>query len=242
VRTVGGRPASPLAAEGGSFALLPVRDSSRREERAYLLRGEDGACLLFSGLERLDDEPRVERCPPIGPLDLAGAAAALATPSGTTTGYLVMDEADGRLVALEPAADRGDRLVAFRTEVVLASIFPPPAAGSTPPRPRFALAPIRGGDGRTEALLAVDAATGRLAWIGNLEARSRLAASLLAPQLFPLLGGAARGKSLAALPRSAAAGRTAGIWILGSPRLGALLVSDPATPADLAVQRVELRQ
>jgi len=144
-------------------------------------------------------------------------------------------------VVLEPVAERDDRLASFRTGVVLAEVFPRPAERTPRGAPRFALAAVRGGEGGTTAVLAVDAWSGRLALLRSLEVRSRLAASLLPQDFRPLLGAAAEGRGLAAVPRVSGLGRTVGVWLLAGPRLGAALVTDPDSPADLDLARVELR-
>jgi hypothetical protein len=164
------------------------------------------------------------------------------TGSGTTTHFLVTEGAEGRIVVLEPAADREDRLLASPAAVALGTVFPAPPESPTRATPRFALAGIRPGDRGTEAVVAVDAWTGRMAILRNLESKARLAASLLPQDLSPLLGSAVRGRSLAAVPRVSTTGRTAGLWLIAGPRAAALFVSDPASPADLSVERVELRE
>lgn len=239
VRTVTGRPAEPLAGTDGQYALLLRREATRRTESAYLIRASNGGCLLFSSVERFEVDPPVRRCESLPSFQMASNVVPLEIQSGTTTGYVVVDQ-DGSVVFIFFSAERDDRLIVTRSTAQLGSLFP--AAEGQPPARRFALAPVRDGDGATTAILVADSASLRLALLTGLERPSALKAALLPPDLAPLLGRGARNRPLEAVPRVSANGATTGVWLLGEERSQVLWVSDPGSRESLRVRLAEQRE
>lgn len=240
VRTVTGRPAEPLAGPEGQYAMLLRRESARRSEQAYLIRATNGGCLLFDAVDRFEADPSVRRCETLPSFQLASNVVPLEIGSGTVTGHVLVDGKDGSVVFIYFSAERDDRLIMTRSTAQLGSLFP--AAEGTAPARRFALAPIRDGDGATTAVLVVDSASLRMALLTNLDRPSAVAASLVGPDLAPLLARSARNRPIEAVPRVAANGSTSGVWILGEERSQMLWVSDPASPESLRVLQVEERE
>lgn len=237
VRTLTGRPAEPLASPDGRYLFLTRRESVRRGQSGFLVHATDGGCLYFEGLERSDGEPSVRRCEPVPGFEPGSNAAPLETSSGTVNGYFVVDARDGSLLHLGFSAERADRLVVTRSTTTLTTLF---SEAPTAPSPRFALASIRTGEDGTVAILAVDAATGRMAVITGLDRIASPRAALAAADLAQILPRTALGRPLEALPRESALDETLGVLVITEGRTLAW-VTDPAAPDRLRAQPVEER-
>lgn len=240
VRTVAGRPGEPLVGTDGQYALLMRREASRRAEQAYLIHASNGGCLIFSGVERFEEDPSVRRCEALPAFQLASNAVPLETESGTVTGYVLVDGKDGSVLFIYFSAERDDRLIVARSTTQLGSLFP--AVEGTPLARRFALASLRDGDGATAGVLVVDSASLRMALLTGIERPSTAKVTLLPPDLAPLLARTARHRPLEAVARASANGATSGVWVLGDERSQILWVSDPLNRESLRVQSVEQRQ
>jgi len=239
LRTLSGRPGESIAAEHGNFALLMRRVAgSRRDNSAYLINARTGACLRLSGLEELEQDPRVSSCPAIDPLDLSHEAVLLEDGGGVTTGYLLSSGPEGRIHRVSFATSGADGLAVSPTDLTLAGIFP--QAEGEPPARRFALSPLRTEQSGTVAVLVADAHTGRLALIRNLGPGETPSAALLAAQLGVASGGSGPRGTWVAVPMVSGIGTTTGVWLLDSEANRVLLISDPLDPQDIRVQAVEL--
>ena len=237
MRTLTGRPVEALASGDGRYLFLTRRESVRRGQSGFLVHGTDGGCLYFEGLERTEDDPTVRRCESVAAFEPASNAAPLETSSGTINGYFVVDARDGSLLHIGFSAERNDRLVVTRSTTSLATVFPDAPAA---PSPRFALASIRSSDDGTVAVLVVDAATGRMAVVTNLDRLTAPRVTLAAADLAQVLPRTALGKPLEALPRDSALDATLGVLIISAGR--DLVWITAATAADtLRAQPVEER-
>ncbi|HRC85069.1 MAG TPA: hypothetical protein PK413_05630, partial [Thermoanaerobaculia bacterium] len=159
--TVSGRPASALAGEGGSFALLVNRDSNGRTHSAFLLNGTSGQCLLFEKLGDNEPEPTARTCGQVPRLRLGSGEAPLQLADGSTLGHLLVDGTDGSVYLLRLPAERGGTPSVRRSEVNLATLF---GTERTDVASRsFLLVPVTSSSGSTVMVLAIDAMTGGVA-------------------------------------------------------------------------------
>lgn len=238
VRTIAGRPLQALVGLDGQYLALPRQDSARRSDQIYVVHTSTGDCVLLDGVEKPEQEPQTQPCDTLPSFRLASNAVTLRTSSGTTTGYLVVDAADSSVLLIGYGADGLSRLVMSRSDLRLAEVFPA-TEGQLSGR-RFSLAPVADGDGATGAVLVLDRLTGRLAMVRNLAAGSRLAATLVGPELTGWLTARSDLLTLDALAREGQ-GRTTGVWLLGERARRVLWVSDLDRAGGPTITTAELR-
>ncbi len=239
LRTVTGRVAEPLAATDGQFLWLRRWDPARRWEVGYLLHAATGGCMVFAGIDRLEQELAPARCEGVPSFRLGSNAVAIEGDSGLVVSYGVIDASDGALMVIGFGSEGDRRLVVSRTPLQLNSLFPAPETPA--PSRRYALAGVRTSGGGTVALLAADTVGGRLALLTGLDQPSAARGALLTEGMTAFSRRDQRSRPLEAVPLLSATRQTLGIWMLGEERSDTIWVSNLTSSAPVSVQRVEER-
>jgi len=236
--TLIGRPFESLAATDGRFALLMRHDGNGRTEGAYLYHASSGRAAFLNGIVKLDPDVTATAVP--GFPKLAGHPAIVELQvSERTTGYLIIDSADGSLRFLD-LSDSG-RLSARDGTV---SMFPTFAAETTTPTAaRFVAAPVRNSNETTTHALFVDVTTGSLAVLEGLEdTATRPSFTLLTANVYRAIGASAGSgpRAVAAVAGRSADGKTAGVWLVDSVSRAIVFAQSLETPGSATVRRVAL--
>lgn len=239
LRTITGRVAEPLASADGQYVWLRRWDPARRWEVGYLIHASEGGCLVFAGIDRLEQELVAGRCEGVPTFRLGSNAVPIESDGGLVSGYAVIDATDGALLLLSFASDGDRKLLATRSPLALNTLFPQPE-GAAPAR-RYALASVRTSGGGTVAVLAADTATGRLALLSGLERPSTARGALLAEGMTAFSRREQRSRPLEALPLVSPTRQTQGVWLVGEERSDLVWVSNLTSSSPVTVQRVEER-
>ncbi len=236
--TLIGRPFAALAASDGRFALLMRHDGNGRAEGAYLYHSSSGRAAFLSGIVKLDSD--VTAAAVSGFPKLTGHPAIVELQvSEQTTGYLIVDSADGSLRFLD-LNDSGR----LRARDSAASLFPTFSAETpTPTAARFIAAPVRNSNETTTHVLFVDVATGNLAVLRGLEdTATRPSFTLLTANVYRAIGSSAGSgqRAVAAVAGRNADGETAGVWLVDSLTRAIVFAQNLETPGSATVRRVAL--
>ncbi|MCG8458013.1 MAG: hypothetical protein MI919_17185, partial [Holophagales bacterium] len=231
--TLLGRPFGPLAAADGNFALLPRRSGSGRTEGAYLYHATTGRGLYLGGLQELEIDPPVSATVPLPSLGGKVTAVSL-TSSEETTGFLLIDHADGKVGILELTGGRPEQLEYRETQTRITPSF---ASESLNPSPRrYSAIPIQDGEDSTLGVLVVDVGSGQMGYLTDLSSGEPQIA-VFPQKIYEFLP-----TGVAETPRSfelvahRESRRTRGFWLLDSLTAAILYVSSPTNPAELTIR------
>lgn len=242
IRTTLGRPFVSIANDDRNFALLVRRAGNGRSTEAILYHATTGSALTLPDLTEFPAQPTMT--PVRGLPTLGGPVSALSVdgPGGRTIGYLILDEESGEIhyAAVDPDGRvTGEQL---RTDGLYA-VFPTQAEHAA--APRFLTAPVTDEDGAVRHVLVVDAGTGQVAWLANVDGadnspRLRSLTLNLKRYLDTRQPNAVR--SLTLLPRRAGDGATRGVWLLDARSRRMLLIDGLDSPSELRVSPVEIER
>jgi len=239
ISTALGRPFEGLATQDGNYALLMRRDASGRTDGAYLYHATTGRGRYYGGLRKLETAPP-EVTVPLP--QLAGRVAAAPILSREeTAGYLVLDGGNGDLYLLDLANDPA-RIAARKSPLTLAEVFSEPGPHPTPQR--FVAVPIEDDDEITRQLFLLDVSNGEIAVLSNLDPRGAAVPSYQKSprQLYDVLRGqpSEEPRVIAAVPARAGNGEVEGLYLVDSRTRAVVYVDQPASAAQLTLQRVSI--
>ncbi len=227
-----GRPFSRLAAVDGAFALLPRRARNGRTEAIYLYHAPTGGCLMVTDIYNLSTEPGVTQVVDLPTMSRI-AAVSLEGASGTR-GFLLVDQAGGRLFFLDidPAAPA--RPTARRSPLALTRLFPESLNDTADQR--FLPIPLQGG-GKTLSVLLIHTPSGALGLLDGLSDDAPPSLVPLTANLSAVLAPSEEPRQLTAIPRLVS-GTTRGVWLLDAASGSLAYIDSPLTPTELRVGRV----
>ncbi|MEM9558569.1 MAG: hypothetical protein AAGC60_30230 [Acidobacteriota bacterium] len=241
MKTLISRPFESLATEDGNYALLGRRSSSGETIGAYLYHATTGRASYVGALDELDIDPPTTSIDGLPAFD-GRVAAAPVLDDEETIAYAVVDGGSGRFFYLDLERGRTSALRERTTELDLVAAF---ASDDElqPTARRFVLAPIVDADATTQAILVVDAATGGLGLIEELEA-ARPFLRVLPRNLYDVLrdGSSTEPRALSIVVGGAANGATDGLWLLDNLTGGIVYLSNPTEPSDLRLLRVNVER
>ncbi len=230
-----GRPFEPIASMDGNYALLLRRDSAGRTDGAYLYHATTGRGFYYSGLRKL--ETVVEAVAVQGLPQLTGrvAAAAIQTTREQTVSYLVADGGSGELTFFDLSTSSPARIAVRKSPLTLTEVFPQPGPHATPQR--FVAVPILDDDDRTRHVFVVDASSGAMALVENVDRQPAL--KPLRPNFYTAIGVEEAGaRVVTAVPGVSSNGRTAGIWLVDSSSGAVVWVENPGFPGQASARKV----
>lgn len=235
------RPFESLASMDGNYALLMQRDAAGRTDGAYLYHATSGRASYYGGLRKLETVSAVVAVQGLPQLTGRVAAAAIQSTREQTVSYLVADGGNGDLYFFDLSANTPARMTARKSPLNLSEAFPEPGPHATPQR--FVAVPLLSSDERTRQVFFVDASSGAMALLDDLDQQPALRS--VAPNLYSALGprtdegGEASGpRVVTAVPAVGSTGSTVGIWLLDSASGAVAFVDGPRSPEQTAVRRV----
>ncbi|RMH17037.1 MAG: hypothetical protein D6696_16720 [Acidobacteria bacterium] len=235
IKTPAGRPFESLRAAGGNFALLARRLGSGRTVAVTLYRATDGRALTLLGVDELPIQPEVRSADGLPALDGRVLAVDLQGGGGRTLGHLVIDQGSGAIYHVTLAGD-GSIAASRRRPQNLFDVFPREAA--RPVAERFLAVPVQIAGQVTRHVLLIDAASGRLAWLADVDgALAEPSLEALERDLNDSLPGDGP-RALAAVPRQVGDGVTSGAWVLDGVSGRTLYLGNLALPQGLTINRV----
>ena len=239
IQVVLGRPFQEIASGDGNYAMLMRRGGSGRTDGAYVYHATSGRALLYRGLRQLttDSTPVAVRNLP----QLSGKVAAIDLQSARedTRAFLVADGGNGDLYFFELDPGNDVRVTVRKSRLNLTEVFPELGAQAT--ARRFLLSPLVASDDRTQHVFVLDATSGEMALVENLDG-SRPVLRKIVVNLYESIRFEPSSESTvwSAVPNLASNGQTIGIWLLDSLTRTTVYVDNPDSPGQTVIRRVAI--